>query len=54
MIEQLEAKLGAPQDGMKHMELSITNKLYQIEETINKLSKALLPKNNGSIGCSEI
>ena len=52
-IEQLEARLGALQDGMTWMELSLTNRLHQIEETINKLSKVLLFNNNGSIDYNE-
>ena len=54
MIEQLEARLGALQDDMQQMELGFINRFHQIEETINKLSKALLSNNNGSISCSEI
>ena len=53
-IEQLEARLGALQDGMQWKELGITNRLHQIEETINKLSKALLSNNDGLISYGEI
>ena len=53
-MEQLEARLGALQNGMQRMELSLTNRLHQIEETINKLSKAFLSNNDGSISYGEI
>ena len=39
---------------MQRMELGFTNKFHQIEEIINKLLKALLSNNNGSISCGEI
>ena len=51
-IEQ--TRLEALQDDMQQMELDLTNRLYQIEETINKLLKALLPNNDGSISCDKI
>ena len=54
MIEELEVRLGALQDGMQRMKLALTNKLCQIEAIINRLSKALLSNNNGSFGCNEI
>jgi hypothetical protein len=38
----LEAGLGGVQDGIQRMELSMSNKMRQLEETINKLSEALL------------
>nr|CAN75225.1 hypothetical protein VITISV_035856 [Vitis vinifera] len=41
-IEQLEAGLGGLQDGMSRMELGLTDKLHQMEETIHRLSEALL------------
>ena len=53
-MEQLEARLGALQNGMQRMELSLTNRLHQIEETISKLSKAFLSNNDGSISYGEI
>ena len=41
-IEMLEVGLGGLQDGIQRMELSMSSKLHQLEETINKLSEALL------------
>ena len=41
-IEALEVGLGGVQDGMQRLELSVTDKLHHLEETINKLSRALL------------
>ncbi|KAA8546792.1 hypothetical protein F0562_003221 [Nyssa sinensis] len=51
-IEALEAGLGGVQDGMQRLELGVTDKLRHLEETINKLSEALLstkePSNNNN------
>ncbi|WJZ90933.1 hypothetical protein VitviT2T_010048 [Vitis vinifera] len=47
-IEQLEARLGGLQDGMSRMELGLTDKLHQMEETIHRLSEALLSNKEGS------
>ncbi|RVW63028.1 Retrovirus-related Pol polyprotein from transposon 17.6 [Vitis vinifera] len=47
-IEQLEAGLGGLQDGMSRMELGLTDKLHQMEETIHRLSEALLSNKEGS------
>ncbi|RVW67264.1 Retrovirus-related Pol polyprotein from transposon 412 [Vitis vinifera] len=41
-IEALEVGLGGVQDGMQRLELGVTDKLHHLEETINKLSRALL------------
>jgi len=41
-IEMLEAGLGGVQDGIQRMELGISDEMRQQEETINKLSEALL------------
>ncbi|KAL6313127.1 hypothetical protein AAG906_021658 [Vitis piasezkii] len=41
-IEALEVGLGGVQDGMQQLELGVTDKLHHLEETINKLSEALL------------
>ena len=41
-IEALEVGLSGVQDGMQRLELGVTDKLHHLEETINKLSKALL------------
>ena len=41
-IEQLEVGLRGLQDGMSQMELGLNDKLQQMQETINKLSEALL------------
>ncbi|RVW35013.1 Retrovirus-related Pol polyprotein from transposon 17.6 [Vitis vinifera] len=41
-IEQLEAGLGGLQDRMSRMELGLTDKMHQMEETIHRLSEALL------------
>ncbi|KAJ0014821.1 hypothetical protein Pint_21564 [Pistacia integerrima] len=38
-IEALEAGLDGVQDGMQRLELSVTDKLHRLEETINKLSE---------------
>ena len=40
-IENLEVGLGSLQEGMHRMELGVTDKLHQFEETINRLSEAL-------------
>jgi hypothetical protein len=37
-IKMLEAGLGEVQDGIQRMELSMSNKMRQLEETINKLA----------------
>ncbi|KAA8522091.1 hypothetical protein F0562_012595 [Nyssa sinensis] len=47
-IEALEVGLGGVQDGMQRMELGMTDKLHQLEETINKLSEALLSSKGSS------
>ena len=41
-IEHLEEGLGRVQDGMQRMEARITDKIQQLEDTIAKLSEALL------------
>jgi hypothetical protein len=41
-IEMLEAGLGGVQEGVQRIEMSMTGKMHQLEETINKLSEALL------------
>ena len=41
-IEHLEEGLGGVQDGMQRMEVGITDKIQQLEDTIAKLSEALL------------
>ncbi|XP_058111277.1 uncharacterized protein LOC131254302 [Magnolia sinica] len=41
-IELLEAGLGEVQDGLHRMELSMTDRLRQLEETLNRLSDVLL------------
>ena len=41
-IEMLEAGLGGVQEGVQRIEVSMTGKMQQLEETINKLSEALL------------
>ena len=41
-IEHLEEGLGRVQDGMQRMKARITDKIQQLEDTIAKLSKALL------------
>nr|TKS00092.1 hypothetical protein D5086_0000187020 [Populus alba] len=38
----LEAGLGGVQEGVQRMEMSMTEKMHQLEETINKLSEALI------------
>ncbi|KAJ0040554.1 hypothetical protein Pint_26938 [Pistacia integerrima] len=43
-IENLEIELGRLQDGMSRMEIGITDKLRQLEETINTLSELRLTK----------
>ena len=47
-IEALEVGLSGVQDGMQRLELGVTDKLHHLEETINKLSKALLSTKNPS------
>ena len=44
----MEAGLGGLQDGMSRMELGVADKLHQLEETITKLSEALLSNKEGS------
>ncbi|XP_035545952.1 uncharacterized protein LOC118348436 [Juglans regia] len=41
-IEQLEVGLGGVQDGLHRMELGMTDRLRQMEETLNRLSNVLL------------
>ena len=41
-IKHLEEGLGGVQDGMQRMEAGITDKIQQLEDTIAKLSEALL------------
>jgi len=41
-IEMLEAGLGGVQEGVQRIEMSMTRKMHELEETINKLSEALL------------
>ena len=41
-IEMLEARLGGVQEGVQRMEVSMSEKIRQLEDTINKLAKALL------------
>jgi hypothetical protein len=41
-IEMLEAGLGGVQEGVQRMEMSMSGKMRQLEETINKLSEAML------------
>jgi len=41
-IEMLEAGLGGVQEGVQRMEMSMSGKMHQLEETINKLSEAML------------
>lgn len=41
-IEVLEAGLGGLQEGMQRIELAVADKLHQLEDTINKISEALL------------
>jgi phage-related tail protein len=41
-IEMLEAGLGRVQEGVQRMEMSMSGKMRQLEETINKLSEAML------------
>ena len=41
-IKQLEVRLGGLQDDMSQMELGLNDKLQQMQETSNRLSKALL------------
>ena len=41
-IELLEVGFGGVQDGMQKMELGMSEKLWQLEETIHKLTEALL------------
>ena len=47
-IEKLEAGLGGFQDGMSRMELGIAEKLQHMEDTILKLSEALLSTKEAS------
>jgi hypothetical protein len=48
-IEMLEAGLGKMQEGVQRMEMSMFGKIHQLEETINKLSEALLSSKGESI-----
>ena len=41
-IEMLEAGLSGVHEGVHRMEMSMSGKMRQLEETINKLSDALL------------
>lgn len=40
-IELLEVGLGALQDGLQHLEVSMANKLQHLEVTLNRLSDVL-------------
>ncbi|RVW72141.1 hypothetical protein CK203_057976 [Vitis vinifera] len=53
-IEQLEAGLGGLQDGMSRMELGLTDKLHQMEETIHRLSEALLSNKEDQVATPTI
>lgn len=41
-IELLEATPGRLKDNMSHIELGVDDKLYQLENAINRISKAIL------------
>lgn len=47
-IEGLESQLSGIQDVVQRMELGMNNKLHQIENTINRLSDALLHSRESS------
>ena len=43
-IELLEVSVGGLQDNMSRMELGVKDKLHQLEVAINRISEAILPK----------
>ncbi|KAH9648537.1 hypothetical protein KPL70_025625 [Citrus sinensis] len=52
-IERVEVEIGSLQDGMKHMELGLTDRLHCLEETMSKLVDSLstskgMPSHNNS------
>ena len=52
-IERVEVEIESLQDGMKHMELGLTDRLHRLEETMSKLVDSLLtskgmPSHNNS------
>ncbi|KAK6940972.1 Retrotransposon gag domain [Dillenia turbinata] len=47
IIENLEAGLGELQQGMSRLELGLANKLHHMEETLTRLSEALLSNKEG-------
>ncbi|KAL9457818.1 hypothetical protein AB3S75_006797 [Citrus x aurantiifolia] len=53
-IERVEAEIGSLQDGMKRMELGLTDRLHRLEETTSKLVDSLstskgTPSHNNSV-----
>ncbi|KAH9753704.1 hypothetical protein KPL71_015173 [Citrus sinensis] len=59
-IERVEAEIGSLQDGMKRMELGLTDRLHRLEETMSKLVDSLptskgMPSHNNSdhVGSSQ-
>jgi hypothetical protein len=47
-IENLEVGLGGLQDGMSRMEITLVDRMHQMEANINKLTEALLSNKEGS------
>ena len=47
-IELLEKELGAVQHGLERMEVGVNDRLHQLEETIQKLSEAVLSNRSSS------
>ena len=43
-IELLEVSIGGLQDNMSRMELGVNNKLHQLKAVSNRISEAILPK----------
>lgn len=46
-IKNLEARLSRLQNGIQQMEIGTNDKLYQLKETINRMSKALFSNKEG-------
>lgn len=47
-IDSLEVGLSGLQNGMQQIEIGIIDKLHQLEQTINRMSEALLSNKQGS------
>ena len=48
-IELLKVSLGGLHDTMSRMELGVNDKLHQLEATVNRISEAILPKQDPNV-----